>query len=275
MEGDHFDKLELFEELYPNPNSSKVGAHCIDRSTKDKKVKAYNSLYGELILAGLSTFMHFLSNECNSSHQVLEQRFTSLSDLGCGIGKLPVLCLLFFPNFKRLYGIELFRERFEIGRLVILTLYQKIKREGVTLLSTHNQVTLTIDDRSLTIQCGDIYELANSSCDVYIADFAFRDESDTQRFVDFMIGTQPGAVFLTYESISGKDPRLSSDFRVLGVPPLETTWSHNATFQSFMRIEGKKKRKGVHLYNPISKSFRWKSRLRARHLNKMGLSGCK
>jgi len=229
---DKFDRIELYEDLYPNPSSSLAGSMCSERS--DEKKLKFNQTYGEIRREGLNDLIEMIERRDLTNVK-------SLTDLGCGIGKLLVATMLFHPQVKEMHGIEMSRPRFELASQVIRRLYDyliehfpkgKKKEIRYQLIATSDEITLLINDRRLVLSWGNLYDKVLYDSDLYVADFCFAGscregyKSQARECFNLMRKCKRGSVFLFYEDLASwlDASALSRCFEKLEPYPLETTW---------------------------------------------------
>src|SRR5579872_3396539 len=215
---DYFDRIELFESLYPTPDSDHLGKSCLDKSKlKSKLTQDYNPLYGEIKRSGLITLLSQLEEK--------DTKIDSFTDLGCGIGKIIILVFLFYPDIRNINGIELCQERFEKAKKVILELFSYINNNtnqtnqevSFTCQSSSKKIQLSIQNQkiitnTLTLEHQNLYlynmnnlnstDVKNSKhCSIFLADFAFLDQKvhdDCEHLLEWMKKQKEGSIFILY-----------------------------------------------------------------------------
>jgi hypothetical protein len=242
---DHFDKIELFEELFPDADACNMGKYAHQqKDTKD--IQKYNPLYGEIRREGMDSLFSGISSWAGKHGKTLDD-FHSFTDCGCGIGKVVIIAFLFYKNFSTITGIELSFQRFQLAKKALLALHRHVSssREStscyISCTSTQSRVSLRVGTRSVTIQHGDLFEIAPTSSQIYLCDFAFVTDSlskESQRFLAFMKRKPAGTLFLLYEVLHECLPIESfhrANVEILEFPSVETTWGMYS-FKCYHRI---------------------------------------
>ena len=248
----HSGRIQIYETLYPDSERCEVGKLASDHDGSFHDVKrrslaatSYNPLYGEITRVGLNMLFQRLYSEINERYGLIIRDLESLADLGCGIGKLVVAAFLFYGHLKRVHGIELSRGRFDEARNTVknLAMFLLDGKDKVkySLTCSQDEISLTCNERTLTLTFGNLFDVAKMDMTLYIADFAFdrtREMENVRAFVAFILKTKPGTYFLMYEALGDRlQKQLKQDelLETLKFPRIKTTWG-NHSFQVYRRM---------------------------------------
>jgi hypothetical protein len=145
-------------------------------------------LYGEILFSGVFDILDVLHlNVFNAN---------SFADLGTGLGKIPLLVFLSFPQIKDIYAVELSKSRLVVG-------IDALKRcDDSNVKENESGAVLEQNDRRLVLEHRDLFDVDESifSYDIVFLQTHFKPDQ-YPRLLQFLQRFKSGCRLLTYENL--------------------------------------------------------------------------
>jgi hypothetical protein len=207
-------------------------------------------LYGEVLPAGVSTLLgdRFLAASIAAFERgVTRGAPTTLIDMGCGLGRIPIQAFWSVPNLGHAVGIEITPSRAQSGILALQRLYRLLVRDrvratgslkGLAYRQTATSFTIIMKqergpERRLTLMEGSLFNLDPNlvrRADAVVLATDFREPHQLVRLRGVMDLLPGGARVLTYKNLAEIYPYFEHDaprhwMRIAEGDKYPTSWS--------------------------------------------------